>query len=181
MFDVLEKELAQRYRLGAAAAPLIGLTLAWILAPHLGGLHGCIRRFEQHGLGPTVQSWLSRGENQMIRIAELERALDPAVLERLCARAELPRDRVLGALTALLPAAFDKLAPEGRIPPPGTVPEAVHPWLERYRDAFDDLPGTVAADRPGPAAAASGPPPWLWPALAAAALGAAATAALLLL
>lgn len=87
-----------------------------------GGLRDLVERFKQNGQGQAVDSWVNTGPNQQLRTDQLEQAIGPDVLDTLSQHTGLAREELLSRLTRELPAAVDKLTPEGRLP---TEDEAV--------------------------------------------------------
>jgi uncharacterized protein YidB (DUF937 family) len=81
-----------------------------------GGLGGLIERFKQNGQGQAVDSWVGTGPNQPLPPEQLEQAIGPDVLNTLAQQTGLSREELLSRLTRELPAAVDKLTPEGRLP-----------------------------------------------------------------
>ena len=81
-----------------------------------GGLHDLIERFKQNGQSQAADSWVKRGPNQPLGPDQLEQAIGPDVLATLTQQTGLSREELLSRLTRELPAAVDKLTPEGRLP-----------------------------------------------------------------
>ena len=81
-----------------------------------GGLGELVDRFRQNGHGQAADSWVGRGPNQPIGQTQLEQAIGPDVLDTLSQHTGLSREELVARLTRELPAAVDKLTPEGRLP-----------------------------------------------------------------
>ena len=81
-----------------------------------GGLSDLIERFKQNGQGPAADSWVGRGPNQPLGPDQLEQAIGPDMLNTLSQQTGLSREELLSRLTREVPAAVDKLTPEGRLP-----------------------------------------------------------------
>ena len=86
-----------------------------ILEKH-GGLQGVVSEFERNGFGPTVQSWVSTGPNQAIAPDGINRVLGSDLLQQLAAKTGLSVQELSQKLSQILPAAVDKMTPEGVIP-----------------------------------------------------------------
>jgi uncharacterized protein YidB (DUF937 family) len=86
-----------------------------ILEQH-GGVQGVVREFEQKGLGPMVQSWVSTGPNQPISADEIQRALGPDLLQQLSQKSGVPVQELSRKLAEILPQAVDRLTPNGTVP-----------------------------------------------------------------
>jgi uncharacterized protein YidB (DUF937 family) len=81
-----------------------------------GGLGELVERFKQNGHGQAADSWVNTGPNQQLRPDQLEQAIGPDALKSLSEHTGLSREELLSRLTRELPAAVDKLTPEGRLP-----------------------------------------------------------------
>ena len=81
-----------------------------------GGLRDLVERFTQSGQGQAADSWVKTGPNQQLASDQLEQAVGPDVLNLLSQQTGLSREELLSRLTRELPAAVDKLTPEGRLP-----------------------------------------------------------------
>ena len=81
-----------------------------------GGLRDLVERFRQNGHGQAADSWVNTGPNQQLRADQLEQAIGPDALKTLSEHTGLSREDLLSRLTRELPAAVDKLTPEGRLP-----------------------------------------------------------------
>ncbi|MEO7773532.1 MAG: YidB family protein [Steroidobacteraceae bacterium] len=80
------------------------------------GLKDLLDRFRQAGHEKKAQSWVTTGPNESIAPHELEQALGEERLEWLVEQTGMSRDQLLTGLSGELPAAIDKLTPEGRLP-----------------------------------------------------------------
>ena len=58
-----------------------------------GGVRGILAQFEKQGLGPTMKSWISTGENQPITADQMHRALGYEKLQELGAKPDCPRTK----------------------------------------------------------------------------------------
>lgn len=157
MFDVLLKDLAQRFGLGDQARPLLGLLLALIFDPRRGGFPGFIDQLRRGGAADQSVSWIGRGENRPISSAEVEQALGLELLDWLAGKLNLQRGTLTTALTAMLPGVVDKLTPDG-VTPSAAAPAFAESYLKPYVDevAGAPLPRVPVASVPRPDAAAAG-------------------------
>jgi uncharacterized protein YidB (DUF937 family) len=87
-----------------------------ILEKH-GGVQGVVKQFEQNGLGPTVQSWVSTGPNRPVSPQEVQNALGQDLLRQLSEKSGLSVQELAQRLAQVLPEAVDKMTPNGTIPP----------------------------------------------------------------
>lgn len=173
MFDVLLKDLAQRFGLGDQARPLLGLLLAIIFDPRRGGFAGFVDQLRQGGAGDQSVSWIGRGENRPISSAQVEQALGLDLLDWLADKVNLQRGTLTTALTAMLPGVVDKLTPDG-VTPSAAAPAFAESYLKPYIDEVRDapLPRIPTAALPRAVTTTSGRRPvWPWIVAAALALG----------
>ncbi len=80
-----------------------------------GGVRGVLSQFEKQGLGPTIRTWISTGENQPITADQIHRALGYENLQQLGAKLGLSVDQAASKLAEHLPSAIDKLTPRGNV------------------------------------------------------------------
>ena len=80
------------------------------------GLSDLTRRFENHGLGDIVGSWIGTGANRTVDPNTLQKALGEERIRQIAQRAGLPPELVSQKLASVLPVVVDKLTPHGRIP-----------------------------------------------------------------
>jgi uncharacterized protein YidB (DUF937 family) len=99
--------------LGNLGGLLSGASVGGVLS---GGLRDLVERFKQNGQGQAADSWVKPGPNQQLGPDQLEQAIGPDVLNTLSQQTGLSREELLSRLTRELPAAVDKLTPEGRLP-----------------------------------------------------------------
>jgi uncharacterized protein YidB (DUF937 family) len=86
------------------------------LVEQQGGLQGLINKFQQQGLGETVNSWVSTGPNKAISPDDVHRALGPDLLQQLSAKSGLSVQDLAQKLSTILPEAVDTMTPNGRVP-----------------------------------------------------------------
>jgi len=99
---------------GTVGAALV--TAANDLIEKNGGIAGVLAKFQEKGLGPIVQSWISTGQNQPIEPEQIGHAVGPDLLSELAAKAGISAEELKKKLAELLPQAIDKLTPGGKIP-----------------------------------------------------------------
>jgi uncharacterized protein YidB (DUF937 family) len=86
-----------------------------VIASH-GGISGIVSKFEQGGLGPTVQSWVSKGPNAAISSEQIHSVLGADLMQQLSTKTGLSTQDLAQKLSEVLPVAIDKLTPQGVIP-----------------------------------------------------------------
>jgi len=89
-----------------------------------GGIDGLTQRFQQHGLGDLISSWVGTGANQPITVEQLTNAIGTDRINALAGKVGLSPDQASAALTQVLPTLIDRLTPDGKIPPPADVLQA---------------------------------------------------------
>ena len=88
-----------------------------------GGLSGLVERFQQAGLGETVQSWISQGENLPVSVEQLQAALGPDTLSALAEKLGVDPTQAASWLSDALPQWVDQLTPDGQLPDVGGLLE----------------------------------------------------------
>jgi uncharacterized protein YidB (DUF937 family) len=97
----------------ASALPNI---LAQILRnTDLGSIGGLLDQLQKSGLGTQVTSWLGNGANLPVSADQLRAALGDERVRQIAASLGIPIDQVLGQLSQHLPAAIDKMSPNGTL------------------------------------------------------------------
>src|ERR1700704_1978836 len=81
-----------------------------------GGLSAIVSKFQQAGLGPTVQSWIGTGPNAAVSPDQLHEALGPELLQQLAAKTGLSSQVLAEKLSQILPGVVDHLTPDGVVP-----------------------------------------------------------------
>jgi uncharacterized protein YidB (DUF937 family) len=81
----------------------------------LGSLGGLLDQLQKSGLGPQVSSWLGNGANLPISVDQLRQALGDDTVRQVATSLGIPVDQLLGQLSQHLPAAVDKLSPNGTL------------------------------------------------------------------
>jgi uncharacterized protein YidB (DUF937 family) len=81
-----------------------------------GGLQNVVAQFEKNGLGDTMKSWISHGQNLPITADQIHQALGSDMVKGLAAKMGLPADKLAELLAQHLPHAIDKVTPDGKLP-----------------------------------------------------------------
>lgn len=97
---------------GAIGAEMIHV-VEGVLAKH-GGVQGLVDQFKQQGLGATINSWVGVGQNDPIAPEQVHQAIGPDFIKELAAKAGMSPDDLAKKLVTVLPAAIDKLTPNGK-------------------------------------------------------------------
>jgi len=156
MFDVLVRELSDRYGLGDRSRDLFGLLVGYIYNDRRGGFGGFAESFRQQGHGDLFASWLG-GDARVQRalsISEVGMVFGQGLLSDWGNRIGASRATVAAAIAGVLPRLIGELTPGGRLPDAfGTV--AAVPISVRADEDFDA--GGAFASVAEPAPRASGP------------------------
>lgn len=81
-----------------------------------GGLGGLVGAFQKQGLGDLISGWISTGPNPAISPDQLSSVLGPDTLGQFANKAGVPVAEAGSLLAGLLPAAIDRLTPDGKLP-----------------------------------------------------------------
>lgn len=81
-----------------------------------GGLQGVLAKFEQHGLGDTVKSWVGTGANLPISPDQVKSVIGSDLLQQLAAKTGLSVGDLAQKLAQVLPQTVDKMTPDGVMP-----------------------------------------------------------------
>jgi uncharacterized protein YidB (DUF937 family) len=102
----------QQGQAGGGLGGILGQVLA---NTDLGSLGGLLDQLQKSGLGPQVSSWLGNGANLPISVDQLRQALGDDTIRQISQSLGLPVDQLLNQLSQHLPAAVDKLSPNGTL------------------------------------------------------------------
>lgn len=97
-----------------AGSPLLAV-ISQLLSSQ-GGLSGLVDQFQKAGLGETMNSWISTGNNLPISTEQLSQVLGGARLQDLAQQAGMSSTDLGEGLSRLLPQAVDRLTPQGELP-----------------------------------------------------------------
>jgi uncharacterized protein YidB (DUF937 family) len=98
---------------------IVGAEMATVvnsLIQQHGGIQGVIARLEQQGLGGVARSWVAPGANDPISPAQISQAFGSGMLGELAAKTGMNPQELAAKLSQALPAAIDKLTPDGTVP-----------------------------------------------------------------
>jgi uncharacterized protein YidB (DUF937 family) len=100
---------------GQAGGGLGGILGQVLGNTNLGSLGGLVDQLQKSGLGAQVSSWLGNGANLPISVDQLRQALGDDTIRQISQTLGLPVDQLLNQLSQHLPAAVDKLSPNGTL------------------------------------------------------------------
>jgi uncharacterized protein YidB (DUF937 family) len=118
MFDVLVRELSERYGLGERSRDLFGLLMGYIYNDHRGGFGGFGESFRLQGYGDLFASWLGGDARSQRSIAasEIGMVFGQGLLSDWGNRIGASRATVAAAIAGILPRLVGELTPGGRLP-----------------------------------------------------------------
>jgi uncharacterized protein YidB (DUF937 family) len=97
------------------ANPLLGV-LTGLLAQN-GGLPGLLSKFTQAGHDDKVKSWVSTGDNQPISSDQVQNVIGSDQISAIAAKLGVDPAQAAQLVAKFLPAAVDKLTPNGHVDP----------------------------------------------------------------
>lgn len=100
--------------LGGAVGAEVATVVNSLIEKH-GGVQGIVTQLEQQGLGDTVRSWVGTGANQPISPDQVHQAFGVDTIREMAAKVGLSPQDLAAKLSAVLPAALDKLTPGGTV------------------------------------------------------------------
>jgi uncharacterized protein YidB (DUF937 family) len=109
---VLKGLANQQGQAGGGLGGILGQVLG---NTNLGSLGGLLDQLQKTGLGPQVSSWLGNGANLPISVDQLRQALGDDTIRQISQTLGIPVDQLLDQLSQHLPAAVDKLSPNGTL------------------------------------------------------------------
>ena len=84
------------------------------LISNSGGLSGLMSKFQQHGLGEHVQSWIGKGENKAITGEHVEQVFGEDQVREVAQQTGTEPRHASGLIASILPTIVDKLTPQGQ-------------------------------------------------------------------
>jgi uncharacterized protein YidB (DUF937 family) len=85
----------------------------------LGGLGDLMARFQQAGMGDTMNSWIGSGPNAPIEPGQLSSVLGADTIGQIASQVGLSPQDTAGHLSQMLPEVLDRLTPKGQVPEGG--------------------------------------------------------------
>jgi uncharacterized protein YidB (DUF937 family) len=88
-------------------------------------MNALVSQMQDHGLGHQVQSWVGTGGNEKVTGQQLTEALGADAIDQAAAAAGTSPDEAANKLASVLPQLVDKASPEGSMPDPKTLQDAL--------------------------------------------------------
>ena len=127
IFDGVLKGLAGKFLGGGSQSqnPLLDIAMNLITNPQTGGLTGLVEMFNNKGLGNTMSSWISTGQNQPVSGQQIQNVLGGEQIQQIVQKLGIPQGDVTNGLASLLPQIIDKLTPNGQLPESGSLDQSL--------------------------------------------------------
>lgn len=93
-----------------------------------GGVKGFIEKFQNAGLGETIKSWVSKGENLPISSEQIQKVFGSEQLQKLGQKFGMDSEQISSQLANHMPNLVDKLSPDGSMPS-----------MDQLKDKLSDL------------------------------------------
>jgi uncharacterized protein YidB (DUF937 family) len=97
-------------------ASIVGAITQLLSDPQIGGIGGLVQSFDKAGLGDTVRSWVSNGQNLPISATQIESVLGNQAIQKFASQLGIDTGQASERLAEYLPQVIDKLTPNGNIP-----------------------------------------------------------------
>lgn len=136
MFDSIINEVQDKFNLGDKTGGLLATLLGLIANPANGGFDGFIEKFRSAGLGDTVDSWITTGDNTPISDEQLESALGEETIDSVAEQSDLDKVTATSALAFMTPRVVDALTPDGEVPDEASLLSRVRGFLSSYGGAI---------------------------------------------
>lgn len=101
---------------GGAVGAGLAVAAQRIIEQH-GGVQGVINQMQSHGLGDTVRSWVSTGQNAPITAEQIHQVFGSGTIAEIAQRVGMSPQELSQRLSQFLPQAVDHLTPNGQVPP----------------------------------------------------------------
>jgi uncharacterized protein YidB (DUF937 family) len=111
IIDTIIQKVTGEAGAGSAADPaLLGHLTDLVNSPETGGLQGLIQKFQGHGLGDIVGSWMGPGENQAISGDLIAKVIGQDRLTAIASKFGIQPDQVSNLVAQHLPGVISKLS-----------------------------------------------------------------------
>lgn len=134
LFDSIIGTAAEKFGLSSDKAG--GLLAALLGLITTGGFTGFIDRFRTAGLGDTVNSWITTGDNTPLSNEQLESALGEDTIASLADQAGVDRETATSAMAGMIPSVVDTLTPDGEIPDESSLMARIGGFLSNWGGAI---------------------------------------------
>jgi uncharacterized protein YidB (DUF937 family) len=101
--------------LGGAVGAGVVTAVNSLIQQH-GGVQGVVSQLEQQGLGGVARSWIADGANHPISPDQINQVFGHGMIGTIAAKVGMDPQDLAAKLSHALPAAIDKLTPNGQVP-----------------------------------------------------------------
>ncbi len=91
----------------------VGEAINMVKDPSTGGVSGLMKKFQENGLGDTVESWVGPGGSHTITADQIKNVLGEDRINRMASKFGMSADDVCAKLAKVLPAIVSKMMPGG--------------------------------------------------------------------
>lgn len=116
LFDSIISGAADKLGLGDKAGTVLASLLALMTNQDTGGFSGFINKFKDAGLGDTVSSWISSGDNAEVSNEQIESAIGSDTIGTIAEQAGIDPSQATSALAYMTPQVVSNLTPDGEVP-----------------------------------------------------------------
>lgn len=131
MFDSLLGQITGSLNGDSAGQSGLVNSMLGMLTSNAGGLQGLIQTMKDKGLGHIADSWVGTGANHAITPDQIQQILGNEKLRELAAQHGLNVDQIAAHLSQILPAAVDKLTPNGTLPAGGGLGDMLKGFMSK--------------------------------------------------
>jgi uncharacterized protein YidB (DUF937 family) len=116
IIDTIVQKITGEAGAGSAADPaLLGHLTDLVNSPETGGLQGLIQKFQSHGLGDLVGSWMGPGDNQSISGDQIAKVIGQDRLTAIASKFGIQPDQISSLVAQHLPGVISKLATTSKV------------------------------------------------------------------
>ena len=134
LFDSIIGTAAEKFGLSSDKAG--GLLAALLGLMTTGGFSGFLDRFRSAGLGDTVNSWITTGDNTPLSGEQLESALGEDTITSLANQSGVDRATATSAMATMIPSVVDTLTPDGEVPDEASLLSRIGGFLSNWGGAL---------------------------------------------
>ena len=116
------------------ATPILGVLMG--LLAQSGGIQGLLNKFTQAGHDDKVKSWISTGENEPISPEQVQNVIGPDQISAIATKLGVDPAQASQLLARFLPAAVDKMTPNGHVDPNADHPSNLAGLLPSLLQSF---------------------------------------------
>ncbi len=132
LLDQITSDLKSALSGGSGQSSLLDGVKDLLTNSSTGGLEGLVQRFKEKGLGDTIASWISTGENKVVTNEQIQKVLGSGFIQQLAEKAGISQEKVSQQLAGMLPQVIDKLTPNGKLPEGSKIAEGLNMLKDQF-------------------------------------------------